>query len=87
MLYKELTVELLNPLSAGDFPAQAVSFTGTAGSTDGWAAGPEGVMVCTSCHDPHSGRNSFLLRRKGSELCLGCHPATRYDVGKMAAVR
>lgn len=52
MLYKELTVELLNPLSAGDFPAQAFSYTGTAGSTDGWAAGPEGVMVWsdTACY-------------------------------------
>jgi hypothetical protein len=38
-------VELLNPLSTADFPAQNVSYTGTAGSTSGWAPGPEGVMV------------------------------------------
>ena len=38
-------MELLNPLSAGDFAAQTASYTGTAGSTAGWAAGPEGVMV------------------------------------------
>lgn len=37
-------MELLNPLSAA-FPAQSVAYTGTAGSTDGWNAGPEGVMV------------------------------------------
>lgn len=38
-------MELLNPLSNVDFPAQSVSYTGTAGSTTGWNAGPEGVMV------------------------------------------
>ena len=38
-------MELLNPLSKADFPAQSVAFTGTAGSTTGWNAGPEGVMV------------------------------------------
>lgn len=38
-------MELLNPLSKTDFPAQSVAFTGTAGSTSGWNAGPEGVMV------------------------------------------
>lgn len=38
-------MELLNPLSKADFPAQSVSYTGTAGSTTGWNAGPEGVMV------------------------------------------
>ena len=38
-------MELLNPLSKADFPAQSVAFTGTAGSTSGWNAGPEGVMV------------------------------------------
>ena len=41
-------MELLNPLARTDFPAQSVAFTGTAGSTSGWNAGPEGVMVwCT----------------------------------------
>ena len=38
-------MELLNPLNGNNFPAQTVSFTGTAGSTSGWNAGPEGVMV------------------------------------------
>lgn len=37
-------MELLNPLSSA-FPAQSVAFTGTAGSTAGWAAGPQAVMV------------------------------------------
>ena len=38
-------MELLNPLNKDNFPAQTASFTGTAGSTTGWNAGPEGVMV------------------------------------------
>jgi len=38
-------LELLNPLADANFPAQTVAFTGTAGSTDGWNAGPQGVVV------------------------------------------
>lgn len=38
-------MELLNPMSKADFPAQTASYTGTAGSTTGWNTGPEGVMV------------------------------------------
>jgi hypothetical protein len=38
-------MELLNPLADSTFPAQSVAFTGTAGSTTGWNAGPQGVMV------------------------------------------
>lgn len=38
-------MELLNPLSTANFPGRTVSFTGTAGSTAVWPAGPEGVMV------------------------------------------
>jgi hypothetical protein len=38
-------MELLNALSKADFPAQTASYTGTAGNTTGWNAGPEGVMV------------------------------------------
>ncbi len=38
-------MELLNPLSKTDFPAQTASYTGTAGNTTGWNAGPEGVVV------------------------------------------
>jgi hypothetical protein len=38
-------LELLNPLADANFPGQTVAFTGTAGSTTGWNAGPQGVMV------------------------------------------
>jgi len=38
-------MELLNPLSVADFPAQTASFSDTAGSTTGWNTGPDGVMV------------------------------------------
>ena len=38
-------MELLNPMSDASFPAQTASFTGTAGSTTGWPAGPQGVVI------------------------------------------
>lgn len=38
-------MELLNPLSKKDFPAKSVTYTGTAGNTGTWAAGPQGVVV------------------------------------------
>jgi len=38
-------VELLNPLADGVFPGRTVSYTGTAGSTATWNAGPQGVVV------------------------------------------
>ena len=38
-------MELLNPLADNNFPAQTVAFTGTAGSTTAWNAGPQGVVV------------------------------------------
>ena len=38
-------MELLNPLSQSSFPAQTAAFSGTAGSTTGWNAGPQGVMI------------------------------------------
>ena len=38
-------MELLRPLADADFPAQTAAFTGTAASTTGWNAGPQGVMV------------------------------------------
>ena len=42
-------MELLNPMSDAAFAAQTASFTGTAGSTTGWPAGPQGVVVwCTT---------------------------------------
>lgn len=41
-------MELLNPMSDASFAAQTASFTGTAGSTTGWPAGPQGVVVWSS---------------------------------------
>lgn len=38
-------MELLNPLSKADFPAKSVAFTGTAGNTGTWTAGPQGVVI------------------------------------------
>jgi hypothetical protein len=38
-------MELLRPNSDGSFPARTASFTGTAGSTDAWPAGPQGVVI------------------------------------------
>jgi hypothetical protein len=38
-------MELLNPLTDAQFGAQTASFSGTAGSTTGWPAGPQGVLV------------------------------------------
>lgn len=38
-------MELLNPMSGADYPAYSASFTGTAGSTTAWVAGPQGVVV------------------------------------------
>lgn len=42
-------MELLNVLDDAQFAAQTVTYTGTAGSTTGWPAGPQGVAVyCTT---------------------------------------
>jgi len=38
-------MELLRPLNDSTFAAQTASYSGTAGSTTGWAAGPQGVVV------------------------------------------
>jgi hypothetical protein len=38
-------MELLNPLADTVFPAATVTFTGTAGSTSTWSAGPQGVVI------------------------------------------
>ena len=45
-------MELLNPMAKADFPAKSVSYTGTAGSTGTWPAGPQGVVVWSdqSCY-------------------------------------
>lgn len=42
-------MELLKPLADSSFAAQTAAFTGTAASTTGWPAGPQGVVVwCTT---------------------------------------
>ena len=38
-------MELLNPLDDTLFPGRTVAYTGTAGSTATWQAGPQGVVV------------------------------------------
>jgi hypothetical protein len=45
-------MELLNPMAKADYPAKTASYTGTAGATNTWAAGPQGVVVWSdqSCY-------------------------------------
>lgn len=45
-------MELLKPLADDYFPAKTVTYTGTAGSTGTWPAGPQGVVVwsTTPCY-------------------------------------
>lgn len=45
-------MELLNPLADAGFPAATVAYTGTAGSTSTWNAGPQGVVIwaTTPCY-------------------------------------
>jgi len=38
-------MELLNPLIGDQFVTRTASYTGTAGSTGAWPAGPQGVVV------------------------------------------
>ena len=38
-------MELLKPCSKADFPSSSVAYTGTAGNTTSWGAGPQGVVV------------------------------------------
>ena len=38
-------MELLRPLMDANFTARTASYTGTAGSTGTWPAGPQGVVV------------------------------------------
>jgi hypothetical protein len=38
-------MELLNPLADSEFPAKSQTYTGTAGVTGAWPAGPQGVVV------------------------------------------
>lgn len=41
-------MELLNPMIDAAFPARTASYTGTAGSSSTWPAGPQGVVVWCS---------------------------------------
>ena len=42
-------MELLNPLADSNFAAASAAYTGTAGSTSAWPAGPQGVVIwCTT---------------------------------------
>lgn len=45
-------MELLNPMADAVYPGRTVSYTGTAGATDAWQAGPQGVVVwaTTPCY-------------------------------------
>jgi len=38
-------MELFNPLADALYSGRTVAYTGTAGSTDTWQAGPQGVVV------------------------------------------
>lgn len=38
-------MELLNPMSDAVYPALTAAYTGTAGSTSTWPAGPQGVVI------------------------------------------
>ena len=45
-------MELLKPLSKAGFPGATVAYTGTAGNTSTWQAGPQGVIIwaTTACY-------------------------------------
>ena len=45
-------MELLNPMADSTYTARTASYTGTAGSTATWPAGPQGVVVwsTTDCY-------------------------------------
>ena len=45
-------MELLTTLADANFPAKTTGYTGTAGSTGTWPAGPQGVLVWsdTACY-------------------------------------
>jgi len=45
-------MELFNPASSPQFNQQSAAYTGTAGTTTGWAAGPQGVLLTStsSCY-------------------------------------
>jgi predicted CXXCH cytochrome family protein len=31
------------------------------------------IMLCTTCHTPHGGEYSYILRKDSQELCISCH--------------
>ena len=41
-------MELLTPLNDPQFAAKSAAYTGTAGTTASWPAGPQGVLVWTT---------------------------------------
>jgi len=41
---------------------------------------PDSLGACTACHDPHGSSTEAMLRRAGTDLCLGCHRALRDSV-------
>lgn len=41
-------MELLRPVNDPSFPTASAAYTGTAGSTSAWPAGPQGVLVWTT---------------------------------------
>lgn len=45
-------MELLNPMTDSTYAAKSAAYTGTAGSTETWPAGPQGVLVwaTTDCY-------------------------------------
>jgi len=52
-------MELLRPLIDTQFGAKSVAYTGTAGNTGTWPAGPQGVLVwCTTDAYVSVGENS-----------------------------
>ena len=51
-------MELLNPLDDATFTARTSSYSGTAGNTGTWPAGPQGVVVwCTTAAYIRVGEN------------------------------
>ncbi len=53
---------------------QSSSLVGWTGANSVGELVPEGVIRCTSCHDPHTTTALFLrIENRRSQLCLGCH--------------
>jgi predicted CXXCH cytochrome family protein len=47
------------------------------GDQRGAQFGPEGEIICQSCHNPH-GRQALVAPLSNSTLCLICHPNQKY---------